>query len=127
MTPLRVDCGCGSSHEIVLEFTDLEAAMKTHFDRLERLIRKEGAIIVDQINTEIDAALQPIVDAVSAVSVDVAQELVDFAAKVAPKLTDDEKETFAGIASNLLALDATVKAADPGTPVTPPADGGVTE
>lgn len=86
--------------------------------RLARAILTKEGTIVNDIHAEIAEALQPVVDAVSTVSVDVAQELTDFANQIAPKLSDDEKAQFAGIATSLLNLDATVKAADPGSTAT---------
>lgn len=84
------------------------------------IIEGEHEIMTD-IHDEIAAAIGPVVDAVSAVSADVARELADFANQVAPKLTDEEKAQFASLAQKLTDLDASVNAVDPAP--APPADG----
>lgn len=86
--------------------------------KLGTVIEKENQISMD-IHEEIAAAVGPVLAAVSAVSNDVAAALANFANKVAPKLSDDEKAEFAGLAQQLLDLDASVKAADPGDGSTP--------
>jgi hypothetical protein len=104
---------CRSELELDLVVViDLDAT-NARLDRMERLIKTEGKQITMTINDEIDAALAPVVAAVDAVSTDVARELADFAAVVAPKLSDDEKARFASIAQKLTDLDTSVNAADP--------------
>jgi uncharacterized protein YoxC len=93
-------------------------------DRVERdlatIITKENTLM-ETIHDDIAASFGPVVDAVSQVSTDVATALADLALQLAPRMTDEEKARFAGVAQQLLDLDATVKAADPGDGSTPPA------
>jgi hypothetical protein len=100
-------------HELELVVVVDLTAIEMRLAALERLVRSLGGKIMGDIHTEIHEAIQPVLDAVDAVSTDVARELADFAALVAPKLSDEEQAQFAGLAQRLLDLDAAVNAADP--------------
>lgn len=89
------------------------AEVLRRLDRIERLIRTEGNLIMSDIHDEIREAVAPVLAQLEALDADVARELTDFANKVAPKLTDDEKAQFAALAQRLTDLDASVNAADP--------------
>ena len=111
---------CGGRPELVIQI-DLKPVM-LRLDRIERLVRKEGKLIMTDIHGEIAEQLTPVLDAVQAVDTNVARALTDFANKVAPKLSDDEKAEFAGLAQNLLDLNAQIDVADP-QPTEPPVEG----
>lgn len=111
---------CGKPLVVIVEIDD--GPVIEHLRRIEHLIRNQGREISMDIHEEIAEAVGPVLAAVFAVSTDVAQALADFANQVAPKLSDDEKAQFAGLAQQLLDLDSTVKAADPGDGSTPPVE-----
>lgn len=113
---------CGWHAELTL-VVDLAPVREDLLDikRMLSTIKNQGRKVLMDIHAEIAEAIAPVVAAVSAVSTDVARELVDFANAIAPKLSDDEKAQFASIAQALTDLDTSVKTADPETP---PADPG---
>ncbi len=87
---------------------------------LAAMAANQGALVTD-IHDELNEALQPVLDAVDALDTDLARELADFSASLSPKLTQDEKDRFAGLASRLVAFTASIDAADPAPVVEPTA------
>lgn len=83
---------------------------------LAALAATKGQIMTD-FHTELDAALASVVTQIDAVDADLARELADFAARVSPSLSDDERTQLASILQRTTALDVSINAADPAAPV----------
>jgi len=78
-----------------------------------RAVLTEGERIMTDIHGELATMLSDLTDKIAQVDTDLSRELADFAAQVAPKLSDDEKAQFAGIAQKLTDFTASIDTADP--------------
>lgn len=84
-------------------------AIERKLNRIEALIINEGKIIM----SELDDALQAVVDQLGQFETDLARELADFGAAISGKLTDAERAQFALIAQKLANAQAEIDAVDP--------------
>lgn len=89
---------------------------------LAALAHTQGALMTD-IHADLAAVLDQIEQAEAAETADLTRELADFAADVAPQLSDAEQARFAAILQAAKDRDAAILAADPAPVVTTPGDG----
>jgi phage host-nuclease inhibitor protein Gam len=101
---------CGGRPELVIQ-VDFEPVLR-RLANLERLVRKEGTLIMSDIHAEIAEQVQTVITALDAEDADLARELADFASVVAPHLTDDEKAQFGSLVQKLVDHTSEIDAVD---------------